>query len=585
MENNGWRMKDDEKFEINKDTLEKMANKADELILKGERLELEKYAKQLTDRRLFFKDMIDEARFLYITGNCYQVLYQHREMEWYSDDLSKAAIFFRKALNILNKLTFPSQETLFLKSCIETNLANSLSAQGRAFCCIPLWDRAISQSNPVAMICKAQNELFLANVLYDPGHQEYHLFVAYKLIVQGLKYKKYLYEEQQIAFHEDGELMKFKNWFEGNFTESSFGEFEVQSYEFDTRKQKHYLAWCGRNNLFINDLNDVLCSEVVYQDIISLPSFSYKLNQSLSMHETLMYHGNFDELKNDYCYARYLFYTALNIPQDTKHFFNDTYPHVDDMSHSLTNLKSSHYKSAFRTLYSLFDKISYFLHRFLELNDIKDDNKITFDAIFRDISKKNAWVPHPRLKTSENSFIHALFYILKDIRDVKDATPTTRWLDPEAKSFAEIRNALEHRSLKIIDDFGYTLTQSDKEYTSEKLKKYIVEKEQCILDLKKLHHEIKDIENGKNSNDLATITGRKSALEIKKKELESLINEQHRLSTHSLLITVSEFESRTLTLMKLARNSIIYLSLALHFEEQSKPRSDGFIMPTVVPLR
>lgn len=578
-------MKDDEKIEINKDTLEKISKKVDELILKGERLELGRYAKELTDKKFFFADMIDEARFLYIMGNCYQVLYQHTEMEWYSDDLSKAAIFFRKSLNALNKLTFPSQEALFLKSCIETNLANSLSAQGRALCCIPLWDRAIRQNNPVAMICKAQNELYLAKVLYDPGHQEYHLFVAYKLITQGLKYKKYLYEEQQVAFHENGELMKFKNWFESNFTESSFNEFEAQSYDFDTRKQKHYLAWCGDNNLFINDLNDVLCSEVVYQDIISLPSFSYKLNQSLSMYEALMYHGNFDELKNDYCYARYLFYIALNIPQDTKHFFNDTYPQVDDMSHSLINLKASHYKSAFRTLYSLFDKISYFLHRFLELNDIKDDNKITFDAIFKDISKKNTWMPHPRLKMSENSFIHALFYILKDIRDVKDATPTTRWLDPEAKSFSEIRNALEHRSLKIIDDFGYTLTQSDKKYTSAQLKKYIAERDQCVQDLKKIHHETKDMRNGKNSNDVATMTNRKSALEIKKKELESLIHEQHKLSTHSLLITVSEFESRTLTLMKLARNSIIYLSLALHLEEQSKPRSNGLVMPTVVPLR
>ncbi|MDA4818471.1 hypothetical protein NY478_05200, partial [Enterobacter hormaechei] len=71
-------------------------------------------------------------------------------MEWYSDDLSKAAIFFRNSLNIINKLALPNQETLFLKSCIETNLANSLSAQGRAFCCIPLWDKAIKQNNPVA---------------------------------------------------------------------------------------------------------------------------------------------------------------------------------------------------------------------------------------------------------------------------------------------------------------------------------------------------------------------------------------------------------------------------------------------------
>ncbi|QUG49702.1 hypothetical protein KDU73_17315 [Klebsiella michiganensis] len=47
------------------------------------------------------------------------------------------------------------------------------------------------------------------------------------------------------------------------------------------------------------------------------------------------------------------------------------------------------------------------------------------------------------------------------------------------------------------------------------------------------------------------------------------------MSTHSLLITISEFESRTLTLMKLARNSIIYLSLALHL---GKVRISGEIL-------
>jgi hypothetical protein len=37
--------------------------------------------------------------------------------------------------------------------------------------------------------------------------------------------------------------------------------------------------------------------------------------------------------------------------------------------------------------------------------------------------------------------------------------------------------------------------------------------------------------------------------------------------------------------MKLARNSIMYLSLALHVEEDSKPKGDELIMSTEVPLK
>lgn len=106
-------MKDYDELEISKDTLEKMSHKADELILKGDRLELEEYSKELADKRLSFTDTMDEARFLYIMGNCHQVLYQHREMDWYSDDLSKAAIFFRRALNIIKKLNFSAKKTYF----------------------------------------------------------------------------------------------------------------------------------------------------------------------------------------------------------------------------------------------------------------------------------------------------------------------------------------------------------------------------------------------------------------------------------------------------------------------------------------
>lgn len=570
---------------MDRNMLENMSTEVDILIIKGDKLSLKHYVERLTSEDIKFEDKTDEARFLYIIGNCYQELYQNREMDWYSDDLSKAVIFFRRAMNVVNEIKSPSNDDLFLQSCIETNLANSLSAQGRAFCCIPLWDSAINRLNPIAMICKAQNELYLADVLYDPGHQEYHLFVAYKLIIQGLQYKEFLHEDQLYAFSENGNFMKFKAWFENNLTTSCYEKYEEEQYDFETREQRNYLTWCADNKLFINDLNDVLSSEIVYQDIISLPNFRYQLNRSLSMYETLMYHGNFDELKNEYCYARYIFFTALNMSQDSKHIFNNTYPHVDDMSYSVTNLKSSHYKNAFRTLYSLFDKISYFLHRFFELNDIKDDNKISFDAIFRDISKRNSWVPNPKLKTSKNPFIHALFYILKDIRDVKDATSVTRWLDPDAKSFSDIRNSIEHRSLKIIDDFGYELSQSDKKYTLSQLKKYEEEKLQCEFDLRLVYHEMKNCKNESDSKYKSELIEREKSLKDKHNELVSLINEHARLSTHSLMVTISEFESRTLTLMKLARNSIMYLSLAIHVDERNKVHEDELVMPVEVPLR
>lgn len=106
-------MKNNDKAEVSKDILGTVSNKADELILNGSSLELSEFVKELNDSSMHFENTLDESRFLYIVGNCYQALYKHREIEWYSDDLSKAVIAFRKSLNIANKLKYPNKEILY----------------------------------------------------------------------------------------------------------------------------------------------------------------------------------------------------------------------------------------------------------------------------------------------------------------------------------------------------------------------------------------------------------------------------------------------------------------------------------------
>ena len=565
--------------------IEELSQKADEILQEADQEQLKMFFDSLVEVEYTFDSFFDEARFYYILGNCSQVLYSYDRLDWFSDELSKSVTFFRKALYAIRQINFLTDEEMYLQSCIETNFGNSLRSQGRAFCCIPLWDNAIKcKQNPVPILSKANHELFLAKNVYDPSHKQYHYFTAYQLIQLGLKHLDQLYPEQRVAYSEDGDLMNFKAWFEDTFKTDDFAYFDLYKMDFESKKQSNYLMWCAGNRLFINDLNDVSVSEIVYQDIINLPSISQVINPTLSMYEELMYHGNFDELKNDYCYARYLIFSAKDIPDDYTHFFNDTYSHVEDMSYSITNLKSSHYKSAFRILYSLFDKIAYFIHRFFDLNDIENDHKISFDSIFRKIGEKK-WKPHLKLKNSQNYFIHALFYVLKDIRDVKDSTYVSYWIDPDAKAFSEIRNAIEHRSLKIVDDFGYTLTQSDKAYKQSQLEKLNAEIDDLNTQIEELYNEINSTNKVQNDVVKAELENKKQILDKELHLARLKVYEQKKLSSHSVLIKVSEFESRLMTLMKLARNSIMYLSLAIHIEEQNKLDIDTLMMPREVPLR
>ena len=558
------------------DEINDLSEEADLHILNRDYEALESLIERLTSKDFDFEHPLYEAHYLYTIANCYSVLYEARRVEWYSDDLMKAIIYYRKSLHRIPKPDWndmPKNIQAFnnLKSMVLTNLANHLSSQGRVLCCIPFYDEAIAINRKIeAIASKAKNQLFLGESLYDNGHKEYHYFIAYRLTKEATDNIEELYPEHRIDLEGDGHLIKFKEWFEENFEESSFDYFSKEYNSSKTRKEKQYLQWCAKNKLFINDLNDVCDFEISHQDVLALPSFSRSINSTLTMHEELAYHGNFDEIKNDYCYARYLFFTAHSIPDEEQHFYNSTYRHVDDMSNSINNLKISHYKTSFRILYSLFDKIAYLVSRFFDLNDIKDDNMISIDNLFRDFKSSNwrkNWKPNKKLGTSDNHFIHALFYILKDIRDVKDTSSVSKWIDPDAKAFSEIRNAMEHRSLKIVDDFGYELTTSHNSYHESEL-------ENLNIEIKKIRGQLQSPLPPEESK----------TLESDLEKLESDLYEKKKLSSHSLLIPMSQFESRLMTLIKLARNSIIYLSLSIHFEEK-KRLNDKIYLPMGVPLK
>ncbi|MFA9395769.1 MAG: LA2681 family HEPN domain-containing protein [Halodesulfovibrio sp.] len=578
---------------ISRDELNEFSKNADEYIITRNHKSLSELVEKLTEQDLEFKHPLYKAHYFYMIANCYSALYEPRNVEWYSDDLMKAVIFYRKALHSIPKIDWCEDVCNIhayenLRTQILTNLANSLSSQGRILCCIPLYDQAISINNKIeAIASKARNQLVLAESLYDNGHKEYHYLIAYQHIKDAIKNIDQLFPEQRTDLEGDGYLLKFKDWFEQSFEVAAFDYFKDECENFESNEQKEYLQWCAKNKLFINDLNEVCEYEISYQDVLALPSFVQSINTTLTIHEELSYHGNFDELKNDYCYARYLFFSAQNISDDAPHFFNSTYQHVDDMSYSFNNLKIGHYKSAFRILYSLFDKVAYFISRFFNLNEIKDDKMVSIDSLFRNFKckqwRKN-WKPHEKLKDSDNHFLHALFYILKDIRDVANSSSVSKWIDPDAKAFSDIRNAIEHRSLKIVDDFGYKLTQSGQSYHKS--------------ELNKIEHEIKNVKDElieinkaeaqakKDCNDslIKQLEAQKWKLNLKFSELQSKVYEKEKLSSHSLLIPKGQFESRLMTLMQLARNSIMYLSLAIYFEERKRP-SEGIYLSKEVPLK
>lgn len=554
--------------------------RADELIDSKDHQAIKTICDKFKETDFVFESSYDESYYCYTIGNLYAELYDNTRIDWFSDDLSMAVLYFRKALYAISKVSW-SREANYLKSCIETNLANNLSSQGRALCVIPFYDSAIKNKNPVAFISKANNEIFIADSLYDQSHAIYHLRCAYLNVLEAKKLEHLMHPEQRKSLREGSLLNNFTKWYQENGERFDFNDgFELDAID---RKERNYIDWVSKNGLFLNDLNDILSNDLAKSDVLSLPNIGSKINTTLSLSESLAYHGNFDELKNDFCYARYLLFVGLEIPEDVGHFYNNTYRHIDDFSYSINNLKSSHYKTAFRIFYSLFDKIAYFLHRFFDLGSIDKDNKVNFINVFVKIQSKNV-KPNKVLENSKNHFIHALFYILKDLREIRSFTDVSRWVDPDVASYDEIRNAMEHRSLKIIDDFGKESVRIDYSLNEAEVEK--VEEEISLLqtEIEELYSKIRDAKQSGDMKQKVEAESEKGALESKAGVLQEKLYEKEKLSSHSLLVSITEFERRLKGLAKLCRNSLMYLSLAIEYEERQK-ESEGLVWEREVPLK
>lgn len=537
--------------------LNALAKLADQLLLDKNRMaELDEIFKVHIQTQYTFESDFCEGFFYYILGNFSSELYRYQSKNWYSNDLINTVTLYQKAVFFLKK----SSKNIKLLSDALTNLGNYLSSQGRLFCAQYYWNQAIKiDANPVAIISKAQNYLFIANNLYDRSHVDIHYFFTNKMIDQALSNIEKLECEQKIPIQEGGDLYSFKQWYTQNHSNNDFQFLSEFKQKFKTKTEERYFRWIAKHRLFINDLNNLCEEEIVFQDIVGLPSITQKIHTSLTLKEELVFHSNFDELRNEFTYARFLIFQASELKEESEHFYNKTYPHVYDTLHAVDNLKTSHMKSAFRILYSIFDKISYFLAKYLNL--ALEDHKISFSGIFY----KSGTI-HPKFKTSENHFLHALFYILKEVEferknnksDIEIPRPEY-FSNLEKHRLAKIRNYLEHRSFRIVDDFGYEINTKFDFYHSSKHEELLREQSEM---------ERKNLRSTKEYDDV----------------LEEIENKKMR-GSYILEIPLSEFEESLMHLVMLVRNSLMYLSLAVEYEERNNKIEDKLAFERVVPIK
>jgi len=541
-------------------------------------------------------DGFEQALIFYIAGTGYNHLITRKDMSWFDDSTAKATLNFRKSLAVIkksfresilqmNKYSIAELDRLKdLQSKVMTNYANELDYQGRSLEALKLYDQAIELTDNVhAHLGKGRALIGLASSIFDDGHRIFHYRQAYKsMSLAYMRINEFVASQRDMILG-DHLHADFIDWVENKlsqYCDINASLDELSGGKFNTRKERDYFSWCLKNKFFLNDLNDISTSEVANQDIVGLASFSRPINEALEGSEELAFHSHFDEIKNDFAYARYLLYVGESFPLFGEHFFNSTSQRVDSLDYSIDNLKAQHLRTAFKILYSIFDKISFFLYQFFKLGPIKKANQVTFrDVWFPDRNSVKKRIPRDLFATSKNPYFKALYFLSRDIRQSKrdKSVDLSYWLDPDTARLADMRNAMEHRSFKLVDRICY-IPATQNRRTEHIVATLKTERDELKRELEAWLREVGA--KKEQQKELAA----KLTLEKRIRDIEDKLEEKERLSNYELTIGIEEFESLTLKLTQMARCAIIYLSLAIEFEEQN--RDDvGLSVPSVVPYK
>lgn len=337
-----------------------------------------------------------------------------------------------------------------LRLTLHTNYATTLKGVGRIIEAIFHYKKALSIYDEFSMALGGLGTacFVYASMQYDPSYRDPINKEGICCIQQALTRRDEmppgadLFFEQQLNML-DKEYVAFLRKLQINQYPALLGSGTAE---------KKYRSWVLDYGFFLNAYNDMRSLEsIINEDIIHLPSMFFKLTGK----PDFKYHGLFNCIKQEYVSARFFLYETYYT--NFKPHFSDKQTHIlDTLDHPTYSLRIEKLKLVFRMAYSIFDKIAFFIFDYYEL-DMKE-----WDVSFRKIWKY--------LKTRSgfdidvNFALRGLYWISKAISD-KDSSS----INPRALKVTLLRNALEHKYVKVYNDVFEAQANGDglTEYVSE----------------------------------------------------------------------------------------------------------------------
>lgn len=383
-----------------------------------------------------------KAQLYYSMGNIYDGLAKERLIS-FEESLKKQLFYFRKSIILIeaNKEYLKDKYEPYIKAfkcSLYTNYGNTLSCCGRKIEAISQYKKVIDIYPCFGMAVGNLGYLYqlYGEMDYDNGHQNYFHYFAYSLLKIAIECKDpNTYEDAKKYFSKV--ISVYSPQYVNEFLQKKL---DIPKFFYDNKDELLYRTWAVKNNLFLNTLNDLPVAELCFaSDVLQLPDMIFSIN------DKPIFHGMFNQIKQEYVYARYQYYLSLHQRDEVHYSDKDTYL-VNFIDYPKYGIRIEQLKTAYKVLYGIFDKVAYFLNFYFKLG--MSDRAVSFKNIWSTDFNKEKNKHRKTLNHKENFALASMYWISRDFYDTFEDSP-----NPKLKRISDIRNALEHKYVKVIDDW------------------------------------------------------------------------------------------------------------------------------------
>lgn len=319
---------------------------------------------------------------------------------------------------------------------ILTNLGNLLSTVGRFVEAIEYWNRAIRYDRAFGMALgnRGHGLLGYARSVYDDCHR--HILLRQACLDLREAIKQDIDASPKELFRKEAEGIAAD--LPEDYRQTTG---DLDGFSLGPPDEEKYRRWCLTNTLFLNSLNDIGDHRLAARDVLTCPSVRVRHHVGPS------YHGFFNQMSQEFVSARYLLFEGTHSTEP--HFSDREVLLHDTFDYPAYSLALEKVKLAFRSAYSLLDKIAFFVNDYFNL--AIPQRRVSFGTLwFLDQKPRNGI--RSEFQALQNWPMRGLYWLAKDL--VWDDDGHQRAMEPDAQALRAIRNHAEHKYLKLHESWS-----------------------------------------------------------------------------------------------------------------------------------